>query len=151
MVILWTIRFNYQIYWILPNECIYVFCFVLRINSHYFPILQWLIGVHNTDTVCLLRGKIEIFNKTQINLDPQRVDDTTYCQRICENIKPNITVERAELLTFGSLGFKSGPRYRPSWLGLRGVAAGLGGRREWWSHPKQQSPRDGKIDRRIII
>jgi hypothetical protein len=48
--------------------------------------------------------KIEIFNIIQMNLDPQRNDNATYSNM------PNITIERAELFTFGSLGFKSGPR-----------------------------------------
>jgi len=52
--------------------------------------------------------KIEIFNIIQINLDPQMVNNATYSNM------PNIKIERAELFTFGSLGFKSGPRNRPS-------------------------------------
>jgi hypothetical protein len=31
-------QFNIQQFYVLPTECIYVFCVNLRTNSHYFPI-----------------------------------------------------------------------------------------------------------------
>jgi len=31
-------QFNIQQYYVLPSQCIYVFCVDLRTNSHYFPI-----------------------------------------------------------------------------------------------------------------
>jgi len=33
-----TTRFNIQQFSVLPTQCIYVFCVVLRTNSYYFPI-----------------------------------------------------------------------------------------------------------------
>jgi len=33
-----TARFNIQQFYVLPTECVYVFCVDLRTNSHYFPI-----------------------------------------------------------------------------------------------------------------
>jgi len=31
-------QFNIQQFYVLPTQCIYVFCVDLRTNSHYFPI-----------------------------------------------------------------------------------------------------------------
>ena len=31
-------QFNIQQFYVLPTQCIYVFCVYLRTNSHYFPI-----------------------------------------------------------------------------------------------------------------
>jgi hypothetical protein len=33
-----TARFNTQQFYVLPTECVYVFCVDLRTNSDYFPI-----------------------------------------------------------------------------------------------------------------
>jgi hypothetical protein len=33
-----TARFNVQQFYVLPTQCIYVFCVDLRTNSDYFPI-----------------------------------------------------------------------------------------------------------------
>ena len=38
VVTLFTIRFNIQQFYVLPTQCIYVFCVDLRTNSDYFPI-----------------------------------------------------------------------------------------------------------------
>jgi len=35
---LYTTRFNIQQFYVLPTQCIYVFCVDLRTNSDYFPI-----------------------------------------------------------------------------------------------------------------
>jgi hypothetical protein len=40
----------------MPAQCICVFRVDLRTNSDYFPIQHWLVGFHNRDGVCLLRG-----------------------------------------------------------------------------------------------
>jgi hypothetical protein len=39
----------------LPKDCVYAFCVVLRTNSNYFAIHQ-RIGFYNWGSVCLLRG-----------------------------------------------------------------------------------------------
>jgi len=31
-------QFNIQQFYVLPTQCIYVFCVYLRTNNHYFPI-----------------------------------------------------------------------------------------------------------------
>ena len=49
-------KFNIQQLYVLPTECIYVFCVDLRTNSDYFPIQHLLTGLYNWDGVCLLRG-----------------------------------------------------------------------------------------------
>jgi len=51
-----TARFNIQQFYVLPTQCIYVFCVDLRTNSDYFPIQHQLTGFYNRDGVCLLRG-----------------------------------------------------------------------------------------------
>ena len=42
--------------YVLPTQCIYVFCVDLRTNKHYFPIQHKLSGLYNREEVCLLRG-----------------------------------------------------------------------------------------------
>ena len=56
-----TTRFNVQKSYVLPTQCIYVFCMDLRINSDYFPVQHLLIGFYNRDGVCLLRGANWVF------------------------------------------------------------------------------------------
>jgi len=46
-----TTRFNSQKFYVLPTQCIYVFCMDLRTNSDYFSILVFI-----TETECILRG-----------------------------------------------------------------------------------------------
>ena len=48
-------QFNIQQFYVLPTQCIYVFCVDLRTNSDYFPIQHKLTGFYNRDGVCLLR------------------------------------------------------------------------------------------------
>jgi len=55
------IRVNIQQFYVLPTQCIYVFCVDLRTNSDYFLIQHWLTGFYNRDGVCLLRGADWIF------------------------------------------------------------------------------------------
>jgi hypothetical protein len=47
--------------YVLPTQCIYVFCTDLRTNSDYFPIQHQMIGFYNRDGVCLLRGTDWVF------------------------------------------------------------------------------------------
>ena len=49
-------QFNIQQFYVLPTQCIYVFCVDLRTNSDYFPLQHQLTGLYNRDGVCLLRG-----------------------------------------------------------------------------------------------
>ena len=52
--------FNIQQTYVLPTQCIYVFCVDLRTYSDYFTVQQWLVGFCNWDGVCLLRGTFYI-------------------------------------------------------------------------------------------
>ena len=47
-------------FYVLPTECIYVFCVDLRTNSDYFTVQHWLTGFYNWDGGCLLRGTVYI-------------------------------------------------------------------------------------------
>ena len=47
-------------FYILPTQCIYVFCVDLRTNSDYFTVEHWLVGFYNWDGMCLLRGTFYI-------------------------------------------------------------------------------------------
>ena len=47
-------------FYVLPTQCIYVFCVELRTNSDYFTVQHWLVGFYNWDGVCLLRGTFYI-------------------------------------------------------------------------------------------
>ena len=42
-------QFNIQQFYVLPTQCIYVFCVDLKTNSHYFPIQHLLTGFYNRD------------------------------------------------------------------------------------------------------
>ena len=57
-------QFNIQQFYVLPTQCIYVFCVDLRTNSDYFPIQHQLAGLYNRDGVCLLRGTDWIFKRS---------------------------------------------------------------------------------------
>jgi len=48
-------QFNIQQFYVLPTQCIYVFCVDLRINSDYFPIQHSLTGLYNRDGVFTAR------------------------------------------------------------------------------------------------
>jgi len=54
-------QFNIQQFYVLPTQCIYVFCVDLRTNSDCFPIQHQLTGFYNRDGECLLRGMDWIF------------------------------------------------------------------------------------------
>jgi len=54
-------KFNIHKFYILPTQCIFVFCVDLRTNSDYFPIQHQLTGFYNRDGVCLLRGTGSMF------------------------------------------------------------------------------------------
>jgi hypothetical protein len=54
-------QFNIQQFYVLPTQCIYVFCVDLRTNSDYFPIQHYLTGSYNREGVCLLRGTDWVF------------------------------------------------------------------------------------------
>jgi hypothetical protein len=43
--------------YVLPTQCIYVFCVDLRINSEYFTVQDYVTGFYNPEGVCLLCGK----------------------------------------------------------------------------------------------
>jgi hypothetical protein len=47
-------------FYVLPTQCLYVFCVDLRTNSDYFTVQHWLVGFYNWDGVCLLRGTFYI-------------------------------------------------------------------------------------------
>jgi hypothetical protein len=49
-----TTRFNTQQFYVLPTQCIYVFCVNLRTNSDYFSIQHKLAGFYNRDGMYLL-------------------------------------------------------------------------------------------------
>jgi len=42
-------QFNIQQFYVLPTQCIYVFCVDLRTNSDYFPIQYYLTDFYNRD------------------------------------------------------------------------------------------------------
>jgi hypothetical protein len=44
-------------FYVLPTQCIYVFCVDLRTNSDYFTVQQWLVSFYNGDesAYCVVR------------------------------------------------------------------------------------------------
>jgi hypothetical protein len=51
-----TTTFNFHKFYVLPTQCISVFCVDFRTNSDYFPVQRQLIGFYNRDGMCLQRG-----------------------------------------------------------------------------------------------
>ena len=47
-------------FYVLPTQCVHVFCVDLGTNSDYFTVQHWLVGFYNWDGVCLLRGTFYI-------------------------------------------------------------------------------------------
>jgi len=52
VVTIGTTIFNIQQFYVLPTQCIYVFCVYLRSNSDYFTIQHILISVYNRGGGC---------------------------------------------------------------------------------------------------
>jgi hypothetical protein len=52
-----TIRFNIQQFYVLPTQCIYVFCVDLRTNSDYLPIQVYFAGFHNRSVYYAVRSE----------------------------------------------------------------------------------------------
>ena len=48
-------------FYVLPTQCIYVFCVNPRTNSDYFTVYHWPFGFYNRYGACLLRGTCLIF------------------------------------------------------------------------------------------
>jgi len=55
-------QFNTHKSYVLPTQCIDVFCVALRTNWDYFPTQHKLAGLYNREGVCLLRGPDWVFN-----------------------------------------------------------------------------------------
>ena len=70
-------QFNISQVYVLPTQCIYVFCVDLRTNSDYFTVQHWLVGFYNPDAVCLLRGTDWSLNKINAIFSPQNVSQLT--------------------------------------------------------------------------
>ena len=49
-------QFNIQQFYVLPTQCIYVFCVDLRTNSDLGHLQHKLIGFYSRDEKCLQRG-----------------------------------------------------------------------------------------------
>ena len=54
-------QFNIQQLYVLPTQCIYVFCIYLRTNSDLCHLQHKLIGFYNRDEKCLLSGTNWVF------------------------------------------------------------------------------------------
>jgi len=62
-------QFNIKQFYVLPTQCIYVFCVDLRTNSDYFPIQHSMNGFYNRDlslytpvvTICTTRFNVHKF------------------------------------------------------------------------------------------
>jgi len=49
LITICTARFNVQKFYVLPTQCIYVFCVDLRTSSDYFPLQLYLVGFCKRD------------------------------------------------------------------------------------------------------
>ena len=62
VVTLCTTRFNIRQYYILPTQCMYVFCMNVRTHSDYFPAQHEMISFYQPHTEYLLFGKSGFLN-----------------------------------------------------------------------------------------
>jgi hypothetical protein len=64
-----TARVNIKKYYVLPTQCIYVFCKDFRTNSDYFTIQNSITGLFATETGCVYCVvRTEPLNRIQVNL-----------------------------------------------------------------------------------
>ena len=54
-------QFNIQQFYVLPTQCIYVFCVDLRTNGDLCHLQHKMIGFYNRDEKCLPRGTDWVF------------------------------------------------------------------------------------------
>ena len=80
-------QFNIQQFYVLPTQCIYVFCVDLRTNGDYFPVQHWLTGFYNRDGECLLRGTDWIFIYRQFNIQQFYVLPTQCIYVFCVDLR----------------------------------------------------------------
>ena len=60
-------QFNIQQLYVLPTQCIYVFCIYLRTKSDLCHLHHKLIGFYNRDEKCLLRGTNCVFKYSSLH------------------------------------------------------------------------------------
>jgi hypothetical protein len=77
-----TTSFNIQKFYVLPTNCICMFCVDVRINSYYFSLQHQLTGFYNRDEKCLQRGTDWVFKSdgyVEIKCQLDATDDF-YCR-----------------------------------------------------------------------
>ena len=60
-------------FYVLPTQCIYVFCVDLRTNSDYFTVQHWMVGFYNHDGVFTARYELSLQTQFRLNFSFQRV------------------------------------------------------------------------------
>ena len=73
-------QFNIQQLYVLPTQCIYVFCIYLRTNSDLCHLQHKLIGFYNPDEKCLERGTDWVFATEIIRRRQQNTVLTFSCE-----------------------------------------------------------------------
>jgi len=68
-------QFNIQPLYVLPTQCIYMFCVDLKTNSEYFPMQQYLTGFYNRDLT--LYSPVVTICTTSLTFN-----NSTFCPRI---------------------------------------------------------------------
>jgi len=53
-------QFHIEQFYVLPTQCVYVFCVDLRTNSDYFIVQHWVVDFYNWYGVCLRHGTFYI-------------------------------------------------------------------------------------------
>ena len=61
MVTICTTSFNFHELYVLPTQCIHVWCVDLRTNNYYFSLQHEFIGFYNRGRECLQRGRDWVF------------------------------------------------------------------------------------------
>ena len=78
MVTTCTTRFNVQQFYVLPTQCIYVFCVVLRLFS-YTALTDWFFFVMETCCILMDQAKINLLHHcTSANVEVQKQPHAQY-------------------------------------------------------------------------
>ena len=80
-------QFNIQQFYVLPTQCIYVFCVDLRRNNDYFPIQYWLTGFYNRDLT--LYSPVVTICTTRFNIQQSYVLPTHSIYVCCMDLRTN--------------------------------------------------------------
>ena len=89
-------------FYVLPTQCIYVFCVDLRTNSDYFTVQHWLVGFYNWDALFTARYGLYAVAILRLQTVNQRSDWSRVLEELA--VAQLLTSVQNKGLTFPSRG-----------------------------------------------